>query len=105
MSDTPRPETRCPQCGTAHPHVERLERELAEANVCERENFRRAEHNLARAEAAEREVAELRELLTDARLALRRVYNASGQPSGMRPLLDKFDAALNPPHAQGGSDA
>lgn len=32
---------------------------LAEANVCERENFRRAETNLARAEAAERELAKL----------------------------------------------
>jgi hypothetical protein len=34
---------------------------LAEANACERDNFRRAEHNLARAEAAERENAALRE--------------------------------------------
>lgn len=45
----------------AEERAEKAERELAEANVCERENFRRAEHNLARAEAAEREVAELRE--------------------------------------------
>lgn len=35
MSDTPhdkpRSETRCPQCGTVHPRIEQLERELAEA--------------------------------------------------------------------------
>ena len=40
--------------------VANLEQELAEANACERENFRRAEHNLARAGAAEADNAALR---------------------------------------------
>lgn len=37
--------------------------ELAEANVCERENFRRAEENLARAEAMRVYAVQLREAL------------------------------------------
>jgi GNAT superfamily N-acetyltransferase len=78
---------------------------LAEANACERDNFRRAEHNLARAEAAERDNAALREAATEAIAALGKALHAYPDTRAMGHAKAMLEAALGSVPARGDSVA